>query len=227
MTPCQKNYTGNFEYYQSFLSFAKIIKMELIDRIKITALHKYKKLGLRSVTLDDIAQELGISKKTIYQHFKDKEELVNTLMDDELAFNRTCCLKDKTDAENAVHEIFLAMKMLQQTFAEMSPSFLFELKKYHFTAYHRFEKFKQDFLFNIIKENLERGVKENVYRPEINTDVLSVMRLETMSMLFNDSFPIMGKYDLATIENELLIHFLYGVVNTKGKKLIDKYWKLN
>lgn len=197
--------------------------MDLEQRIKAHALTCYKKLGFRSVTMDDIAQGLGISKKTIYQYFTDKASLVNALMDDELTFNKTSCLADKEIATNAVHEIFLAMKMMQQTFADMTANFLFELKKYHFDAYQKFEKFKNEFLFNIIKSNLERGIAEGLYRSDLDTEIITAVRLETMTMIFDERFTIVQKHKVLYVEEQMLFHFLYGIATPKGVKLIEKY----
>jgi AcrR family transcriptional regulator len=197
--------------------------MELIERIKEKAFQRYKKHGFRSVTLDDIAQELGISKKTIYTFFTDKDSLVDAILIDQLAYNERCCMEDKKNAQNAIHEIFLALQMMQKTMADMNPTFLYELKKYHYTSYLKFEKFKNEFLYNVIKENLERGIKEELYRPSLNTEIITAMRLENMMMVFNDAFVMLNRYDVITVEEQLLEHFLYGVASPKGYKLILKY----
>jgi TetR/AcrR family transcriptional regulator, cholesterol catabolism regulator len=189
------------------------------------AYDKFKRLGIRNITMDDIAQDLGISKKTIYQHFTDKDALVNALMHDELSSNKACCIADRQKAENAIHEIFLALTMMQQTFADIKPTFLHELKKYYFKAYQEFELFKKDFLFNIVKDNLDRGMQEGLYRSDINTEILSAIRLETMTLIFNENFSLVGKYTILEIENEVLSHFLFGIATTKGLKLIEKYKK--
>ncbi len=197
--------------------------MELVDRIKDQAYTSYKKYGFRSVTMDDIAQQIGISKKTIYQYFADKDSLVDAILTSELKNNEICCESDAKNSENAIHEIFLAAKMMQQTFSQMNPTFLYELKKYHYNSFEKFVNFKDKFLFEIIKNNLQRGIDEGLYRSEINISIIASVRIENMMMLFNEDFLHANKYSILEIEIEMLMHFLNGIASPKGLKLIEKY----
>ncbi len=197
--------------------------MELIDRIKEQANQLYKKYGIRSVTMDEIATSLGISKKTIYNYFQDKDALVDAIIIHEIKMNEHQCDLDKANATNAIHEIFLAMEMVQKTFADMNPSLINDLKKYHAKSYAKFELFKNDYLYNIIKHNIERGIKEELYRPDVSIDIMAKLRLETMMMAFNQDLFQNGNYRLVFIEEQLIMHFLYGIASLKGYKLIMKY----
>ena len=84
-------------------------------------------------------------------------------------------------------------------------------------------KHKNEFLFNVVTENLQRGVKEELYRSEIAIDVLSRYRVETMFIPFNPEFQQSLKHSLAKIEEEIIIHFLFGLVSLKGYKLVTRY----
>jgi TetR/AcrR family transcriptional regulator, cholesterol catabolism regulator len=198
-------------------------KLEPINRIKSEAFNQFKKFGFRSVTMDNIAQELGISKKTIYNYFADKDALVDAIMLDELTNNECQCVLDVEKSSNAIHEMFMALNMMRKTMANMNVGFLFELKKYHYNSYLKFEKFKNEFLFGVIKSNLIRGIEEEYYRNDINPDIITIMRLENISMVFSNEFFNNSKYDLIYIEEQLLEHFLYGIATVKGLKLINKY----
>ncbi|HRD43367.1 MAG TPA: TetR/AcrR family transcriptional regulator, partial [Ferruginibacter sp.] len=101
------------------------------QRIKTEASLLILKYGLRSMSMDDIATHLGMSKKTIYQHFKDKEELVGDIINDMLKANESDCSCNISDSENAIHEIILAMDMLQGLIPTINPSLLNDLQKYH------------------------------------------------------------------------------------------------
>ncbi len=179
--------------------------------------------GIRSVSMDDIASNLGMSKKTIYQYFKDKDELIEAVVDEVIMTNQCACTEDINISENAVHEIFLVMEMMAEMFKTMNPSILYDMQKYHPEAFRKFMKHKNEFLFNVCKQNLERGVKEDLYRPEMAMDILCRYRVETMFIPFNPEFQQSLKHSLAKIEEEILIHFLFGLVSLKGYKLIIKY----
>lgn len=193
------------------------------QRIQQAANDLVMQYGIRSVSMDDIAANLGMSKKTIYQYFKDKDELVDAVVDDIIKTNRYECNADRDKADNAVHEIFLVMDMMAEMFKAMNPSILFDMQKYHPATFRKFLKHKNEFLYNVCTQNLERGIREELYRPEIAVDILCRYRVETMFIPFNPEFQQSLKHSLAKIEEEIIIHFLLGLVSLKGYKLIIKY----
>lgn len=192
-------------------------------RIKDKARELYMHYGLRSVSMDDIANSLGMSKKTIYQYYADKDELIVAVITEELHRNRCICERDKQAAQNAIHEIFLAMDMVVELFSTMNPSLIYDMQKYHPNAFLKFQQHKNDFLYSTIRENLERGITEGLYREDINLDVLARFRLESMMIPFHPDFHTRLKYNLVQIQQELMLHFLFGLASPKGYKMIIKY----
>lgn len=193
------------------------------ERIQLTAHNLVMQYGIRSVSMDDIANALGMSKKTIYQYFADKDELVLAVVEEVLKKNEADCERDKCSARDAIHEIFLAMEMMVETFRTMNPSLLYDMQKYHPAAFARFQHYKNEYLNRVMRENIERGIREELYRPEINVDIICRFRVESMMLPFNPEFQRHVKQDLLEIQEELILHFLYGVVSLKGYKLILKY----
>lgn len=198
-------------------------EMDTKQRIQKAAHELVMRYGIRSVSMDDIAANLGMSKKTIYQYFKDKDELVEAVVDEVIETNQCACKEDIAVSENAVHEIFLVMDMMAEMLKTMNPSILHDMQKYHPVAFAKFKKHKNEFLYNVCRQNLERGVKEELYRPEMAIDILCRYRVETMFIPFNAEFQQSLKHSLAKIEEEILVHFLFGLVSQKGYKLIIKY----
>ncbi len=199
--------------------------MDVRERIKQKADELYRRYGIKSVTMDEIASQLGVSKKTIYQSFSDKNELVDAVIVDLLNYNKACCQKDRATAQNAIDEVYLAMEMLESMFENMNPSILFDMERNHPATYEKFKKHKYNFLFHLVKENIERGKREELYRPEINADVVATVRLETMMMPFNENLFPKSKYTLVFLEKQLIEYYLFGLVSQKGYKLVAKYQK--
>lgn len=148
---------------------------------------------------------------------------MDAVLDETLRYNKQNCDKNRSGSSNAVEEIFLSMDVADQIFRNMHPSVIFDMQKYHPQAFSRFLKHKNEYLYNIVSKNLERGIKEELYRPEINTEILSRFRVESMLMSFNPEFYISQKHNVAEVERQLLEHFLFGVASLKGHKLILKY----
>jgi AcrR family transcriptional regulator len=197
--------------------------MEVKDRIRVKADELFMKYGIRSVSMDDIASQLGISKKTIYQFFADKDELVDAVVHADVQEMQTDCSNCTRSAKDAVHEIFITMERIVDQFQNMNPMVLYDLEKFHETAYRKFMEHKHKFLFQIIKNNIEWGIKEELYRPELNVDVMSKYRLESMMLPFNMTLFPPAKYNLADVTREIIEHYVYGLATLKGHKLIQKY----
>jgi AcrR family transcriptional regulator len=197
--------------------------MEAKERILLRAHELFNKYGIRSVSMDDIAAQLGMSKKTLYQYYTDKDELVNAVFTSIMEHNQAQCKHDRQQAENPIHEIFLAFDMVQEMFANMNPAVLFEMQKYHPSTFKKFQEYKNGFLYGMIRTNIEAGIKEELYRAEIDVDVLTRYRIHSIMLAFDpEAFPN-NRTRLVHIEQQLLEHFLYGLATTKGVKLIQKY----
>lgn len=190
-------------------------------------LHKshelFMRYGVRSVSMDEIAAHLGISKKTIYQYYSDKDALVEDVIEIEINRNEKECSMQQQNSENAVHEIFIALDMVRKILTHMNPSLIFDLEKYHPKAFKKFNDHKNKFLYDVIKNNLERGKTEGLYREEVKTEILSRFRLASMFLIFNPELFPLNKHSLGEIIAEVTDNFLYGLATLKGQKLIQKY----
>jgi len=173
--------------------------------------------------MDEIASQLGISKKTIYQFYADKDALVDSVIDIVVNSNTDECCIHREESENPVHEILVATDMVQEMLNTMNPTIMYDLQKYHPATYKKIADHKNEFLYKLIKENLEQGIATQLYRPEINTEILSRFRLASVFMMFSPDLYPLGKYNLGTIIEEVTIHFLYGITTAKGQKLVQKY----
>ena len=197
--------------------------MDPKERIQAKADELFMRYGIRSVSMDDIAAQLGVSKKTLYQFFADKDELVDAVVDKELKKGQQDCLECRRNSKNAVDEIFITVEQIAEQFRNMNPMVLYDLEKFHSLAYQKFLKHKNEFLLDVIRKNMERGIQEELFRPEINVDVLSRFRLESMMIAFNMAVFPPRKYNLVDVTQEIIEHYLYGLATLKGHKLILKY----
>lgn len=201
----------------------RLFYMEPKIRIKKKAHELFMGLGIRSVSMDDIATQLGMSKKTIYQYYADKDELVNAVMDDEELRMQTDCASCNVGSKDAIDEVFRNIRLIYEQFSQMNPMVLHDLEKFHPNAFGRFLKMKNEFLYQVIHSNLLRGIEEGLYRPEINVDVLTKYRLESIMLPFNIFVFPPVKYSLAEISREMTVNFLFGLASQKGYELIIKY----
>ena len=173
--------------------------------------------------MDEIASQSGVSKKTVYQIYADKDELVDAVMEDEekrVKKDTQDCFEQSRDA---VEEFLLTISRIYAQFSQMNPVVISDMERFHPKAHDRFQKMKYEHLFKVIQKNLQRGIAEGLYREEIDTEVITKYRLESIMIPFNLSVYPPAKFSLAAVTKELMEHYLFGLATIKGHKLILKY----
>ena len=131
--------------------------MEAQEKIQKTALALFFKYGIKRVTMDDIAKELGMSKKTIYQFYKEKDDLVNQLCDNVLLLEEYQFNKMNQDAKDPIHEIMLISIKMRELMQHINPIFFLDLQKFYPTAYKHFQTFKEDCAYKNALDNTKKG----------------------------------------------------------------------
>jgi TetR/AcrR family transcriptional regulator, cholesterol catabolism regulator len=196
--------------------------MEIKERIIAKAREQFFRYGVKSVTMDDIASELGISKKTIYLHFEDKDAIVHQLMMAEMA-NDKCEWEelDKT-TKNVIEKTVKSMDIIRQAFAEINPSTFFDIKKYHPKTWELFQDHKQNFIMDSIRRELLEGIEQGFFRADIKVDILAKMRLEQIELGFDPQIFSPSKFSIVDVELTMLDHFIRGVLTEKGLEVYQQ-----
>ena len=202
---------------------------ELDNKEKLTkgAEDLFMKYGLRSVSMDDIARHLGISKKTIYQHFADKDEVVVTMAKSHMARHREQFERIARDSKNAVEEMVKISIVLKENMRNINPSVFFDMQKYHQRAWGEWLTFKQKFIREQVVRNLKKGIEEGLFREELNLDIIANLRLEHIQMAYDNNIFPRDLYSAAEVQMQLFDHFVHGLFTDKGKKLYQKYKQQN
>jgi len=203
------------------------MQMEPKCRIVQGAQELFFKYGIKSVTMDDIAKNLAISKKTIYLYFEDKNEIVETLISQLMKTNELEFKQIATDSPNVIVEVFAMMKKMGAMFSQMNPNLFYDIQKYHPKSWNMFKKFKEDCIERMVEDSVKRGIEQGLVRDDINTKIMARLRMEEVEMGFNpEAFPP-NKFKIVDVQLALLDHFLHGICTIKGHKLINKYKEVN
>lgn len=173
--------------------------------------------------MDDVARELSVSKKTLYQYFDTKDALVSAAVAMHMEGEREEFSGIRQVAENAIQELFLLSRCMREHVFKINPSLLYDLQKYHPDAWEIFQQFKKMYIIGQIRENIERGVKEGYYRQEINPEVLAILRMEAVQIAFNEQVFPRNKFDLVDVQMQVFDHFVHGLLSAKGKELYQHY----
>lgn len=181
--------------------------------------------GLKSVSMDDLAKLAGISKKTIYQFYADKAELVNRIVDELLQCHSQLAIECQSDAKDAVDEVLKQSGKSFDTWATVNQSFFFELERSFPEAWQKLEQHRQKFFRPAIIKNLERGMDEEVYRQEIDTEFVADVRLHQLTSALQPMAFTNRRTSVAQLVSDLTIFYLHGITTEKGKKQLNKYLK--
>lgn len=197
--------------------------MEPETKILEGAKELFYRFGVRSVTMDDIAKHLGMSKKTIYQCYKDKDEIIHTMMKQEIKNDEEVFLEAFEKSANVVEEVFNMMKTMTEIFSKINPLMFYELQKYYPKTWALIRDFKEGFVLKIVEQSLNKGKDDGYVRQDVHNRILARLRLEQIDLAFNPGIYPPDKFSPLQVHLAFAEHFLYGVCTLKGHKLINKY----
>ena len=193
------------------------------DRIIQGGEELFLQQGIKSVTMDDIAKHLGMSKKTIYQSFKDKNELVVALVKKKIHEDVEQMNDIISKSGNVVEEMINMMKCSEEIFSRINPIVVHDMQKYHPDAWKQFQIFKSEVLVNTLEQLLTKGIKQGYIRQDLDVKILARMRVSQVEMGFNTAlFPI-SEFSTWKVQYQFLEHFNYGICTLKGYKLLNQY----
>lgn len=173
--------------------------------------------------MDDIASYLGMSKKTIYQFFKDKNDLVLALVNKKLQEDeeQMCGIIDQSG--NVVEAMINMMKCSEDIFSRINPVVIHDLQKFHSEAWNQFQQFKSGVLVSTLEKLLTQGIQQGYIRPDIDVKIIAKMRVAQVEMGFNAAiFPI-AEFNVWKVQQQMLEHFNYGICTIEGYHLLSEY----
>jgi AcrR family transcriptional regulator len=192
-----------------------------MDDIIVKVSDLYLKYGIKSVTMDDVARELGISKKTLYLHFKDKDELVKKVVDYHMDVSLAEMRNLASKKINAIEELLMLSQYLSQFLKQINPSVTYDLQKYYPEIWKNIATGRRDHIYKQIKENMKRGIKEGFYRSDQNIDIIAYFYLFRMEMSKTLDLIVENKYSFEEIFNTLFSYHIRGIANQKGIEYLE------
>ena len=201
--------------------------MDYRQRIVEEAAVMFRTYGIKVVTMDMLAGKLGISKRTIYEVFKDKDELLKGVLTSMKHRQLEVVKKVFSESDNVIQAIFKMLNLMSEHFRNMSPAFRMDMRKYHHELMKNLSREGEMPYVDNNSEILRRGIKEGIFRKDINIDITNKCMLEVARMSNNkDLFPP-DEYPLEDVVRNFYINYLRGISTSKGLELINHYEKQN
>ncbi len=182
----------------------------------------YNKYGIKSVTMDDVARELGISKKTLYQYVENKNELVEKVLNYLLNKN-DCSFKKLVDKKlNAVEELLEVSIFIIKTIQKYNPSMEYDLKKYYPELFKKINEIREERMYDSVIKNIIKGKDEGLYRDDL--DEVIIAKMQTSRFLNISTDPVINHEEMLKPRfiYEMFIYHIRGMANKKGIETLDK-----
>ncbi|MFO0322540.1 MAG: TetR/AcrR family transcriptional regulator [Bacteroidota bacterium] len=200
--------------------------MEPQEKILKITLELFYKYGIKRVTMDDIAKELGMSKKTIYQYYKEKDDLLHQLFEIEMCKHQKKFDEIFIQAKNPIHEIILISQTMIEMLQQVNPLFFIDLRKFYPTAFKQFQSFKENCAYKDLLRNVKKGKEDGYYRSDIDEEFVARFRLAQIDMLMFGDYFTFEKINFTKAHELMLDMFVYSISTTKGHKLINEYKRI-
>ncbi len=191
--------------------------METRKRILEIATEQFARYGVRTVTMEDIARLAGVSKKTVYQEFDDKKDLVKEAFEKILQEDRTKLAYILETEDGVIEHLVKTSKMMRERMQNVNPMVIMEIQKYFPEAWKMFEDYKVRVITNDIVNVIEKGKVLGYFRIEIDSEILAKVRVNQITSAFDPVNFTDPNYNFAEEQLVLLDHFLHGIFTEKGR----------
>lgn len=197
--------------------------MDLKERIVAESRKMFIKFGIRSVTMDMVAKQLGVSKRTIYENFSDKDQLIECCivegMREQIRINEEIV----SSSQNIIEVTFKFINNSINTFNAINPLFFYDIEKYYPELWSK--KIVENDNQNIdrIIELLNKGVQDAIFRKEINVKIVAMLILEQFKLMGNNELFSNQTFSRVEVFENIVINFIRGIATMKGLQMIDRY----
>lgn len=203
--------------------------MEKMDEKLICILERvfqlYNKYGVKSVTMDDVSRELGISKKTLYQYVNDKADLVEKVMVVNSMKHAKAMHEIVEKNENAIVELLEVNAYMNEMVRDHNPSLDYDLKKYYPDIHNRLFSGMRQRMYESIRRNLLKGQEEGLFRADMDVEIISKIHLSRMEHKYHsDSFEP-DELSSPAVMKEIFLYHIHGISNEKGLKVLNEKLK--
>lgn len=207
-----------FPKYSSCINFMNEELKNILFRVR----DLYMRYGVKSVTMDDVAHELGISKKTLYQHVVDKNDLVLKVFELEIDDSCTQFECSFIEESNAIEQLFDVHKWVIKRMKEYSPVSDYDLKKYYPDLYRKLQRVRRERMYNFIKYNLQKGKDEGLYRSDLDVEIIAKIHVSRIQNTFDSDLFSNEEKTSFKVFFEFFVYHIRGIASEKGIKLLEE-----
>ncbi|MCS7004204.1 MAG: TetR/AcrR family transcriptional regulator [Cytophagales bacterium] len=202
-------------------------QIETKTRILQNARELFRRKGIRSVRMEDIANHLGISKKTLYQHYKDKKNLIIAIAEYDIESHINFLRSVRSESINSIEIILRTSEHFFKDIANINPAMISDVQRLYPEAWEKFKEKKNELFTMSLVQTLSEGKQQGLFRSEIHPEIMAKLRLAQIELAFNSEIFPFDKYNFLEVHKQFFFHFLWGICTEKGLKLMEEYSNKN
>jgi AcrR family transcriptional regulator len=183
----------------------------------------FMRIGIKSVSMDDIAQVLHISKKTIYKSFKDKRDLVNHVIDEKINFEKATLKKYALSNKNAIQRMIDFSRYISQSKKDLNPTMIYDMQKFYPDQWAKMEEFRTDYFKDTVKNNIKHVIQSGLFRSDINADIIALMYITLVSGMVQQFTSADNNYQFQTIHFQMVSYHLHGICTEEGRTYLKQH----
>jgi len=195
-------------------------------RLEITesALKLFCQYGIKSISMDDIAREFGMSKKTLYQYVNDKNDLVESALNYAADKDMEIIAIFKNPDYSAIEQFFEFKKMMEPHIGQYQPTIMFDLKKYYPALLNEFKEKSKVFILDAYTSNIVQGKKEGLYKEDVKEAIIAKLLLAHHIFTFDDNNGLFTPDELRSMElfGEVFKYHFRGICTEYGLEQVDR-----
>lgn len=173
--------------------------------------------------MDDIAREMGISKKTLYQYVSNKADLIEQIFQAHISEEKCMTESIRSTSSDAMEEMLRIGRYVVGKLRSISPTTVYDLRKYYGSIWKKMEAQMKQHVYGVISDNIERGIRQGIYRDELNPEIIARLYVGKSVLVADEDVFESGRYDLATLQQEYIRYHIYGIASEKGRQLLAKH----
>lgn len=197
--------------------------MEIKNKILQKAEELFMQYGIKSITMDEVARRLGISKKTLYKYVDNKADLIAKVIGVYIEREKEIMLEITSRGLDAIEEMMQISRHIYGQLQRMNPAAVFDLQKYYYDSWELIHALQDEFTYNMIKANIEKGMREGVYRQSINADIIARFYVGNAHAMVNKNLFSVLKYDMAKLHSAFIEYHLHGIASEHGLKVLKQH----
>ncbi|MCK9618126.1 MAG: TetR/AcrR family transcriptional regulator [Lentimicrobiaceae bacterium] len=191
-------------------------------KILIESAKLFQKYGIRSISMDDISREMGISKKTMYQYFENKADLISKILNYNFELHSQVEDAHILEKGNAIDILLTVSKKVCEELKEFNPSITFDLQKFYPEIYKQFFEKKRDHIFEKIKCNIKKGIEQDIFRNDLDIELVARLYVQRLADFHNPDFILSGEGSFEKVFKAMFDNHIRGISNAKGIEYYEK-----